>query len=508
MEGTFMELGTVRRKKRWVFPLCLGLSALFLLICTKSSFFYPLNDWVDVDIYFTIGKGMMHGHVPYTELYDQKGPTAFLLYGLASLVSGESFLGVYLLETLSFAFFLFAVYKIASLYVKDGALIILPVVSAAVLGSLSFSHGGSFEELMMPFFAWSLYDSLRYFKEIYPKRVPLSMITRSAFFAGLMLFGKFVLLAFYIAWMGVIAIAQFPAKHWKRAISASLLFLAVMFAVGIPWVIYFSANGSLGDFWNYYFYQNIFGYSYLDSPLIVTMPLAIIKSVGAFSFRNPQIALFIALGLFWLTFSKRNKTKTVEKINYWLLAAFLAAGVYCGGQGYRYYGLVLTPFMALGFVPLLRLWNERVAPKLRRRAPKAALYAGLCVVTLALALLTTDNRYMLFAKKEDTPQYRFAETMAKVDSQCADSLFCYGFPDSGFYFAADVIPQYQFFATSNAAKEEVAAAQESYVSQKLPAFIVTRNKELTQSGYELIDSAEFRYEESIRTYRLYIRTFE
>jgi hypothetical protein len=306
--------------------------------------------------------------------------------------------------------------------------------------------------------------------------------------------------------MGTIAIAQFAAKQWKRAFSASFLFLAVMFAVGIPWVIYFAANGALGDFWNYYFYQNIFGYSYLEAPLIVTMPVAIITSVGAFSFRNPQIALFIALGLFWLTFSKRENTKTVEKINYWLLAALLAAGIYCGGQGYRYYGLVLTPFMALGFVPLLRLWNARVAPKLHARLPKTALYAALSVAMLAFALLTTDNRYMLFADKDETPQYQFAQTIEKTDPEGADSLFCYGFPDSGFYFAADVIPQYRFFATSNAAKIEVQAAQEDYVNQKLPAFIVTRNKILEQDGYELIDTAEFKYEESVRTYRLYWRT--
>lgn len=503
-----MEIGTVRRKKRWVFPICLGLSALFLLICTKSSFLYPLNDWVDVDIYFTIGKGMMRGCVPYVGLYDQKGPTAFLLYGLASLVSGESFIGVYLLETVSFAFFLYAVYKIASLYEKDGVLLILPVVSAAVLGSLSFSHGGSFEELMMPFFAWSLYDSVRYFKEIYPGRVPLAVIARNAFFAGLMLFGKFTLLAFYIAWMGTIAIAQFAAKEWKRALSASFLFLAVMFAVGIPWVIYFAANGALGDFWYYYFYQNIFGYSYLDSPLIVTMPIAIVWSVGAFSFRNPQIALLIALGLFWIIFNKRDGTKTVEKINYWLLAAFLAAGIYCGGQGYRYYGLVLTPFMALGFVPLLRLWNKNAAPKLQKRALKAGLYAALCAAAFACALLTTDNRYMLFTKREETPQYQFAEIIEQTDPQNADSLFCYGFPDSGFYLAAGVIPQYQFFATSNVAMTEMRTEQARYVNEKIPAFIITRNMELDAAGYELIGTAEFPYEEAERSYRLYYRTGE
>ena len=103
-----MEALQNRQFKRWVFPLCVLFSAVFLLLCTKSSPLFPLNDWVDSNIYFTIGKGMMHGKVPYLDLYDQKGPVAFLLFGIASLISGGSFFGVYLLEVVAFSFTLLA----------------------------------------------------------------------------------------------------------------------------------------------------------------------------------------------------------------------------------------------------------------------------------------------------------------------------------------------------------------------------------------------------------------
>ncbi|MEZ4626682.1 MAG: hypothetical protein R2912_00750 [Eubacteriales bacterium] len=246
-----------RRAADWktVFPICFLTAAVFLFLCTKSSPLYPLNEWVDANIYFTIGKGMMHGYVPYLNLYDQKGPIAFLLFGLASLISGTSFFGVYVIETIAFSFFLFAAYRITALYTEKFALIVLPVISAFILGSLSFSHGGSLEELMMPLFAWSLYDTLRYFRESYPNPVPLGMIARNALFAGVMLFGKFTFLAFYVVWMGVIAISQLMLKHVKRAFSASGLFLFVMFSVGIPLVVYFALNGALKDFLYYYFYR-------------------------------------------------------------------------------------------------------------------------------------------------------------------------------------------------------------------------------------------------------------
>ncbi len=500
-----MKAGLTKNGRRMVFPLCLLLSAVFLLICTKSSFLYPLNDWVDANIYFTIGKGMMHGRVPYVDLYDQKGPSAFLLYGLCSLVSDTSFLGVYLAETLAFAFFLYAAYRILSLYTDRGALIALPVLSAAILSSMSFSHGGSFEEFCMPLFAWSLYDTLRYFKTVYPKRAPLRMLFVNGLLAGWMLFGKFTLLAFYIAWMGVIAISQFVIRDWKRAVFGSLTFVGAMLLVGVPWVLYFGVNGALKDFFHYYFYQNMFGYSYLDSPVLLNMLLAIGKDTLAFFYRNPQISLFIVLGVLYFTTRKRAEVRTVEKINLWCLCVLLAAGIYCGGQGYRYYGLVLTPFMILGFVPLLRFGNARFAERKSRRGVRTAAYAALTALMLAAALLLTDNRYLLSVRKDETPQYRFAAIMNERKTEEPLSLFCYAFPDGGFYLAADVIPAYRFFATANVGLPEMQSEQNRYLAEKSAEFVITRNRSLDAEGYALIETQTFWSEGYDDEYRLYQR---
>ena len=98
---------TERRVQIGMLLYCLFVSFCFLTICTKSSFLYPLNNGSDIQCFFTVGKGMMHGLVPYRDLVEQKGPLLYFLYGLASLVSSRSFFGVYLLEILSYTFFLF-----------------------------------------------------------------------------------------------------------------------------------------------------------------------------------------------------------------------------------------------------------------------------------------------------------------------------------------------------------------------------------------------------------------
>ncbi|MEA4869965.1 MAG: hypothetical protein VB062_04955 [Christensenella sp.] len=491
--------------KRWIYPLCLLFSAVFLLLCTKSSPLFPLNDWVDSNIYFTIGKGMMHGKVPYLNLYDQKGPVAFLLFGLASLVSGGSFFGVYLLETIAFSFTLYAAYRTVSLYSERYAILALPVLSACILGSMSFSHGGSLEELLMPLFAWSLYESLRYFKTEYPAPVSLRMIAVHALFAGMILFAKFTLLAFYIAWMGVIAISMLVQKQYKRAITASLLFLGIMFSAGIPWVIYFAATGGLESFLHYYFYQNIFGYSYLADPVLPNMIIAIVRSVGAFFYRNPQISLLLVLGIIWLIARKRDEVKPIEKINLVLLFGLFACGVYMGGQGYRYYGLVLTPFMALGLVPIARLLEGKAGRRPGKPFIRSALFGALSIAMLAFALLTSDNRYMLSIKRADTPQASFARIMRETKTEEEISLFCYGFPDAGFYLAADVIPQYRFFATANVGLPEMGQEQARYVAERGAEFIVTRNRDEAPDGYNLIQTQTFWSEDYDDTFRLYQR---
>ena len=134
-------------KKILVYFFCAIVSFLILLIGSKSSFLYPLNGWPDVNIFFTLGKGMVHGKVPYVDLIDQKGPYLYAISGLAYLLSRESFLGFFVLEMISIYFFLLYSWKIIGLYVNGKALWVLPILAAGIVSAKSFVHGGSIEEL-------------------------------------------------------------------------------------------------------------------------------------------------------------------------------------------------------------------------------------------------------------------------------------------------------------------------------------------------------------------------
>ena len=243
----------------------------------------------------------------------------------------------------------------------------------------------------------------------------------------------------------------------------------------------------------------------MENPTLANTLFIVIKSVGAFSYRNPQIALLIALGLGWFLLQKKERVRVVEKINVLLMAGLLACAIYMGGQGYRYYGLVLTPFMALGLVPIARWLQARPRAGSARPWAFRALFGALSLVMLALALLISDNRYMLSIRREDTPQVRFASIMRARKTQEQISLLCYACPDGGFYLAADVIPAYRFFARVNMALPELQEAQSGYIAQRSAEFLVTRNLEISPDGYQLIETQTFWSEEQDDTYRLYQR---
>jgi hypothetical protein len=124
---------------------------------------------------------------------------------------------------------------------------------------------------------------------------------------------------------------------------------------------------------------------------------------------------------------------------------------------------------------------------------------------IGFGLLISDNRYMLSIRREETPQVRFAQIMREKKAQENITLLCYGMPDAGFYLAADIIPQYRFFARVNIDLPGLKETLSGYIAQKSAEFLVTRNWEIAPEGYELIESQTFWSEEQNDTYRLYQR---
>ena len=145
------------------FPALLALlcATLALMIATSSSPLYAANFWTDTNIYFTIGRGMTRGLMPYRDLFDHKGPLLFMLYALGAAISDTSFIGVFILEVLSLAAAVYAGWRTVSLF-GEGRLTLLsmPILAAVACCCTAFTQGGSAEEFALPALAAGVYLAL------------------------------------------------------------------------------------------------------------------------------------------------------------------------------------------------------------------------------------------------------------------------------------------------------------------------------------------------------------
>ncbi len=466
---------------------CALLAAVALFLCSKSSPLFVLNDWMDANIFFTMGKSMFGGRVLYRDVFDHKGPVLYLLYGLGWLLDHTGFTGVWLLEVAAFACFLWFGLRTASLFLpKSPAPAWAAVPAAAVAASRAFSHGGSAEEFLLPFLAAALYALLKTTARGRPMGLPA--VAAQGFLAGCALWLKYTVLGFYLAWVLVLA-AWYARRGWGRALAQSCgAYLGGMALATAPWAAYFGANGALADWFTVYFYDNLFLYSGGGSPLDLARHLW-----WAVRDALPGMGLFL-LFLGWAAARQRRAAAAVC-----VLAAGLAGTSLMGGY-LVYYGLVLAVFAPLGLVPLALLAARVRSPRWgRRAAPWALVLAG-----VAFCWFLSPNRALRGRAPESLPQLRFA---ARIAAGAETSLLNYGTLDGGFYTAAGVLPPARYFCVTNMPLEGQWEEQNALLENGAVEYAVALVGDLEQRFplYRCVDRCAYDGGEGAVTWYLYQR---
>lgn len=306
-----------------------------ILICSKSSPLYPINDWTDANCYMTVGRAMLNGAMPYRDLFEHKGPVVYLLHALAAIVSDDSFFGVFLIEAAFCSWFLYLSYKVLLFKCKSRHIWAIPLTAAAIYASKAFCHGDSAEEFCMPLILCSYLIGLK----VFCTKNELS--DRDSFFigilSGIILWTKFTLLGFYAGFF-LIAVFFYRKNMFKLVRMCSMIILGVG-AVSIPIIIFFAANNSLQSLFEVYFYDNLFVYSGTEkkSSLFENLKNGF---VFTYSFMPLGFAA-IAIGIVTAAIQKNRTNLTYTVIT--LLTAFLF--VFAGHLSYRYYPLILAAFV-------------------------------------------------------------------------------------------------------------------------------------------------------------------
>ena len=425
------------------------LSAVLLALCSKSSPLYAFNDWMDANIFFTMGRSMLGGRVLYRDVFDHKGPVLYLLYGLAGLVGGTDFRGVLVLEIIAMTSFLYTGLRTA--------------------------------ELLLPFLAAALFSLVRALHS--PGTKPLRAVCVQGLLAGCALWLKYTVLGFYLAWVVVLA-ALYLRRGWLAQLGRSVgAYLGGMVLATLPWVVYFGVHGALGDWFTAYFYDNLFLYKGEGGGLP-----ALAQHLWWAVRDGLPAALLLAAFLLWALLTRRFAAAGGVAA----LAAGLAATSLMGGY-LVYYGLVLAVFAPLGLVPLVRLAEKTPAP-VRTALPWAVLAA--CA---AACYALTPNRALRGRARADLPQYRFA---AQING---GSLLNYGTLDGGFYTAAGVLPPCKYFCVTNMPLNDQWTDQQAVLKAGGVDYVVALTGDLHGDfpQYAVIDRCSYDGGEGEVTWYLY-----
>ena len=464
-------------------------------ICSRSSPLYPLNNWDDANCFFTVGKSMFNGLVPYRDLLEQKGPLLYFLYGLAWCISNDTFLGGYVLEILAAYFYLLYSYRIILILLRERNIFTIPLIALFTYTSLAFEQGGSAEELCLPLLSFSLWIFIQgAINEQYTEYKLLQI----GFVAGCVFWIKFTLVGLYIGWFVWLLYGCTKKGQTKQMLYVLMHIICGVFLATLPWLIYFGINDAIKDWLIVYIYDNLFIYTKQASSAssIIKIIKSLLKGIESWHSVSPIVFCCCAVFILYLLIQYQNRTAQLLLLS--ILSTFFF--IFAGGRHYRYYSLVMVLFLAPALAALLFVSRRKASFMCKPIVLTATIFVYF------LGLFITPNRYFMFVDKNDLAQYQFRDIIARDNPKA--TILNYGFLDGGFYTVCNCIPTCKAFCGLNIPLGELTELQDNYADNGLCDYIITRsnvgateNKEFPL--YECIAECDSDYSWGKQAYRLF-----
>ncbi len=497
---------------------CLFCAGMVMTICSRSSFLYVFNLWDDANSYFTMGKCIFRGFVPYRDLFDQKGIMLYFIYGLASLLSPTTFRGVYLMEIIAACLSLFVVFKIYELFFESKlpAYILTPVTGAVIYSTIGFYWGGSAEEFLFPCIMWGLYLSVRYFRCGFPEAMDYGTVLIGGLLAGCVLNIKFNSLGFFFAWMAVVFFADIVgSREIARAFISCLVFLGGMLLATLPWIIYFGINRAIGDWVYVYIYKNVFEYSKkITLGERIALFYDIIKNHAlnnklVFVLIFIGILYFVAAAVFTAMKGSGNRffieLKISELLNLGMLIFFMVLVIFIGGVSLPYYIFPITAFVLFGFIPIGHLVKDALEYKLEGK--HLVIISFLSALTaLGICWFLSVNVKSMNLTEDDLFLFKFRNYIEKSGVEDPGIIVEFTF-DVGLYTVLDVEPICYYYQTQTLNMEEVIDYQKRYLHSGEADFVVSKDLEAEGIGdrYDLVMQDRCIFHDFDHVYYLYQR---
>ncbi len=461
-------------KTKFKLPIYLFISFVSITIFSESSFLYKINPWSDLNIYLTIGRDIVNGGKLYTNLFDHKGPILYFIYAIVTLISSNSYIGVYLLEISCLFLFMYYSDKLLNLFSNENHILFITIASIFITTCTAFSYGGgSVEELFLPIFQITNYVCLN--RIVNDCSFTYKDCILIGVFACLSFLTKFTLSGYFLGVAICLIIYQYK-KDKSKILSCTICTLISFIVIFLLTCIYFVINQNLTDFINSYFVFNLFNYAVPNN--FITKILIMIKAFASYCKNNIILLPLSLLSIFYclVHFKKSN-------ISLFILSTFICWYfiTFIGGKTIAYYILPIATYLVFGILLLEKYSFSKII---------------MCIMCL-LSIITSHN--IKDISRKNYAQYEFSNIIN------GSSFLVFEGYDQGFYMINDTTPGCKYFTTTNGWLPNYEEDTLNCINSNTIDYLISIDNELNLDNYVLVKEIVQEYESKDRVYRLYQR---
>lgn len=440
-------------KHYWpIYLCCLILAGLFLtLFSSTTSFMYDNIENLDSNFYMVIGKYWAEGHLPYVELWDQKGPVVHFANMLGYMICGSRH-GIFLIQMLclSIAFyycFCFFREKFSMWF----SVFLTIVASFALLNDYS-TVGNNVEEYLLPLLIPAFYYLYKWIGSVIKAKGDYKHPALYAGLYGMVL--SFSLLTRLTNALGVCGGVAFVSvflmikSEWKNLFQNIVAFIGGFLLIFLPFALYFWSHDALDDMWYATFTYNteyIKNAPELD-PFSLGQWVYMLKSAI-----NGIILFFVSImvilwnpqrriaGWLWLTIDVASMA--------WLMTS----------NGFNHYFIITLPYLCISMNEIKELYDKYRLPLLKQAV---LVYSFVMLLACSYEPVGAFKLY-----KSTNANLVFYDQLKKDIGDGGTNSFVAYNTSPYLYLYMDVKPAVRFFcyqdnliAFSNTLKEKVRTA--------------------------------------------------
>ena len=448
-----------------IYGICLITSAIFFLLFGFNSPLYTYNSDHDYQWFMTMGNGLVHGKLPYRDLFEQKGPIVYFVTAFCCLFQNPGIV-MLIIEIFSMSLFFFFAYRICRKRLNSFySLLALPILAFAIFTCWSHLRSAStMEEFCLPIYTYFLLSWLEFLDEKQNWTWLRCFCFGLCF--GILLWIKFTLLYFILTPLLIWFFISLRRRQYRiLLLNIFFMFLGAL-SITMPILIFYGINNALGNLFYVYFYINLTAYA-RATPIIILTNLGISINLG------PVFIFLILYGVIRFTIQNWN--------NYtgrFLLIAFLINFlllIYSANK-IAYYHNELVPYSIFGIIYILE-WLSQKFINLKKQWVFTAIFSISIILCIPFSILT----YEWGRSKNDYAPLVVADTIQEYEksNNTETTIYCYKTFDFGFYNAAHKTPNNYYFANNVFNQERFPKfyeALENYIINQTSDFVITELK--------------------------------